>query len=282
MNNKNLFSENKVKKSTIKYFVISFSIFIVLIAVCSVVLLMHSLDYDIDNLVDNSTTTTTGVSDETDNNIYSVNELTGKSNLLFIVENEEKSVDFLCVVSTDFDNKSMIVNCIDGNSKMQYNGLNSTVNSIYSKDYEIGIKKALYDSGFSIDKYIIFNQNQLEDVLSIFNGFSINVQSAVNYKSHDFNLILEAGIQELSPDLTYKYLKISDVSTREKILCDIIKSVLTADYADDSEKLFTSFVNLCKTDISVIDYSETIDRLTAYCYADDKFYPEVYVEGDEL
>ncbi len=281
MNNKNLFSENKVKKSTIKYFIISFAVFIVLLAVCSVILLMHSLDYDIGNLVDNSTTTTTDIFDENETTIYSVNELTGKSNLLFIVETEEKNVDFLCIVSTDFDNKSMTVDCIDGNSKMEYNGVNSTISSIYLTDYELGVKKALNENQISVDKYIIFDNSQLQDVLALFDGFSIEVHNTVSYKSYEFNLSLEKGKQDLSPDLTYKYLKVSDNSTRERIICDIIKSVLTTDYIENSENLFTSFVNLCDTDISVIDYSESIERLRVYCYADDKFSPEIYVEDGE-
>lgn len=281
MNNKNLFSENKVKKSTIKYFIISFAVFIILLAVGSVVLLMHSLDYDIGNLVDNSTTTATDISDENETTIYSVNELAGKSNLLFIVETEEKNVDFLCIVSTDFDNKSMTVDCIDGNSKMEYNGVNSTISNIYLTDYELGVKKALNENQISVDKYIIFDNSQLQDVLALFDGFSIEVHNTVSYKSYEFNLSLEKGKQELSPDLTYKYLKVSDISTRERIICDIIKSVLTTNYIENSENLFTSFVNLCDTDISVIDYSESIERLRVYCYADDKFYPEIYVEDGE-
>lgn len=281
MKNTNLFSENRIKKSTIKYFVISFSAFIVLLAICSVILLMHSLDYDIGNLVEGSTTTTEPA-DEIETSVYSVDDLEGKSNLLFIVEAEAKSVDFMFVVSTDFDSKSMMVKCVDGSSKMSYDGTNLTVNNIYYKDYEVGVKKAVLENfEIPIDKFVVFDKEQFEDVLSLFNGFSINVESPVNYKSKDFNLSLTKGIQELSPNLTYKYLRISDNLTREKIICDIIKSVLTTDYIDNSEKLFTSFVNLCSTDISVIDYSETVDRLKTYCYADDKFYPEVYVEGDE-
>lgn len=282
MKNKSLFSENKIKKSTIKYFIISFSVFIVLLAVCSVVLLMHSLDYDISNLVENSSTETTTDLNDVDNTEYSVDTLEGKSTILFVVETDEKSIDYLCIVTTDFDNKSMTVQCIDGTAKMAYNGGSVTVSSIYSAEYELGIKKSLAENyNITPDKYIIFDDDQLEDVLSLFDGFSINVQNDVNHKSQDFNLTLESGKQDLSPDLTYKYLKISDVSTREKIICDIINSVLTPDCVDNSEKLFTSFVNLCDTDISVIDYSDSIDRLTVYCYADDKFYPEVYVEGDE-
>ena len=281
MKNKELFSENKIKKSTIKYFIISFSVFIVLLAVCSVVLFMHSLDFDISNLVDSSSTTTTEPVDENVSNVHSVNDLTGKSDLLFIVENID-GVDFICTVSTDFDNKSMRVLCVDGSKNLSYEGKILKISSIYIEDNVPGVKKMLVDNyGITIDKYVIFDSDGLKEMLSMFDGFSVNVIENVNYKSHDFNLTLSSGVQELSSDMTYKYLQISENKIRESIICDIIKSVLIADYVEDSEKLFTSFVNLCETDISVIDYSETVDRLSAYCYANDKFYPEVYNKGDK-
>lgn len=281
MKNKELFSENKIKKSTIKYFIISFSVFIVLLAVCSVVLFMHSLDFDISNLVDSSSTTTTEPVDENVSNVHSVNDLTGKSDLLFIVENID-GVDFICTVSTDFDNKSMQVLCVDGSENLSYEGKKLKISSIYIEDNVPGVKKMLVDNyGITIDKYVILDSDGLKEMLSMFNGFSVNVIENVNYKSHDFNLTLSSGVQELSSDMTYKYLQISENKIRESIICDIIKSVLVADYVEDSEKLFTSFVNLCETDISVIDYSETVDRLSEYCYAEDKFYPEVYNKGDK-
>ncbi|MBQ3524124.1 MAG: hypothetical protein IJA43_06715 [Clostridia bacterium] len=281
MKNKELFSENKIKKSTIKYFIISFSVFIVILAVSSVVLFMHSLDYDISNLVDSSSTTTTAPVDENLSNVYSVNDLKGKSDLLFIIENID-GIDFICAVSTDFDNKSMRVMCVDGSENLSYEDKTLKFSSIYSEDDVPGVKKALVDNyGIETGKYIILDHDGLKDLLSLFDGFSVNVIENVNYKSHDFNLTLSSGVQELSPDMTYKYLQISENKIRESIICDIIKSVLVADYVEESEKLFTSFVNLCETDISVIDYSETVDRLSAYCYADDKFYPEIYKKGDK-
>ena len=280
MKNVNLFNENKIKKSTIKYFVVSFALFILLLASCSVILFMHSLDYDISNLVGNSTTTATETTQEEESTLYSVSNLTGKSNILFIVE-AESGVDFLCVVLTDFDNKTMKVKCIDGGENVLYNGKTLRISSVYTMDYERGIKRYLLDKYIiNIDKFVIFDKKQLKEVLSLFDGFTIDVKESVDYKSQDFKLTLSAGAQELSSDITYKYLQISDNQTKEAIICNIIRSVLVEKYVNNSEKLFTSFVNSCETDISVIDYSDSIEVLKTYCYADDKFYPEIMKSGD--
>ncbi len=274
MNNKDIFSNKKINKSTIKYFVIAFSVFIVLLAVCSVVLFMSSLDFDLNNLVENTTVNETDNASESTTEQYSVNTLKGKSTILFIVENDDGKVDFLCVASNDFDNKKMTVDCIDGNEELVYSGVKSTVSDVYSTDYEIGLNKSLLETfSIEISKYVIFKDDQLDDVLELFDSFTVNVKNSVNYKSTDFNLKLDVGKQELSSDLTYKYLIISDNATRKSIICDIINSVLIPEYADNSQKLFTSFVNLCKTDISVIDYSNAVDNLIVYSYSNDKFLP---------
>ncbi len=277
MKSKNIFSENKTKKTIIKYFIISFSAFILVLAVGSVALLMNSLDYDFSNLVDNQSTTTTTPIEETEKQ-YSISELTGKSNILFMVEND-KGLDFAFFVATDFNNKTMSVKCIDGSESFNYQNKELNLSSIYESNFETGIKTIVLDEfGILIDKYVIFNDGQFEDALSLFDGFSINVKNDVEYKSHNFNLNLSKGVQDISSDLTYKYLQISDNITRESVICDIIKSVLVEKYVSDSEKLFTLFVNLCDTDISVVDYSKSIEKLEIYCKASDKFYPVIMGE----
>jgi hypothetical protein len=235
---------------------------------------MNSLDYDFSNLIDNQSTTTTTPVEETEKQ-YSISELTGKTNILFMVEND-KSLDFAFFVATDLDNKTMSVKCIDGSENFNYQNKELKLSSIYESDFETGIKTIVLDEfGVSIDKYIVFYDGQFEEALSLFDGFSINVKNDVEYKSHKFNLNLSKGVQDISSDLTYKYLQISDNITRESIICDVIKSVLVEKYITDSEKLFTSFVNLCDTDISIVDYSESIEMLEIYCKASDKFHPVI-------
>ena len=74
------------------------------------------------------------------------------------------------------------------------------------------------------------------------------------------------------------YLMICD--DKEQVLCDIVASVLKADYMEKSESLFKKFANLSKTDISVIDFFDSVKTLETYCYADDKFLPEPFADGE--
>ena len=73
---------------------------------------------------------------------------------------------------------------------------------------------------------------------------------------------------------------ICDNENKEQVLCDIITSVLNAEYIDESENLFKRFANLSQTDISVIDFFDSLEKLKTYCYADDRFLPQPFADGE--
>ena len=111
---------------------------------------------------------------------------------------------------------------------------------------------------------------------------------SIEFHDHDipervvnhFNLELSKGKQEISGEKALNYLLICDNEQREKILCDIITSILTDEHIENAEKLFKKFANLSETDISVIDFHDSLKALETYCYADDKFLPQPFSEGD--
>ena len=269
MNNKKIFNENKknIGNNNLKYFIIAFSVFVLIVAVFSVVYFMYSLDFDLNNIVDSTTEATSLSNIEESANKISVDTLSGKSNILFMCE-EDKNIEICFIVATDFNAKKMSVLSLDID------------NNLYKSDSVNGVKSYLDSAyGIKIDKYVITNKTQAKDILSLFDGFRVNVGENIDYKSKDFNLKLEEGYHNLSSEFIFNYLLISDNSTREKILCDLINSVLKKEYIDNSEKLFTLFVRNCETDISVIDYSENIENLNIYVNANDKFLPLPWSEN---
>ena len=238
--NEDIFSKPKKEKKrnpNFKYFVIAFSLFIVILSVCSVFLFMRSLDFDLGNLVDRSTTEAEENTETVTVPNFSVAELTGSSNILFLTDGK-------------------------------------TYRGIFDELFISGLKSRL-ESDFSVsfDKYVTLSSSQLKKIVSSFGGVTVNVPEKVNYRSPEFNLYLEAGKQKISDEYVYRYLTISTGAERSRIVCDIINSILTSEFAEKSDELFKIFVNNCDTDISVIDYSNAKDRINTYSRADDKFYP---------
>ena len=277
MRKNNIFKKQKSRNGFLKYFIIAFSLFLVILAAFSAFMFMRSLDFDIGNLVKKPTAVDSPTETDPVTNSYSVESLSGKSTVLFVCADGDNTLDFAFAVLTDYDEKTMRVKCVDGSVSAVYNGLQSDYGKIYSSDSVDGLKTAISENlQIQTEKYVLCSETQLKEILSLFDGISVNVLSDVDYRSADFNLELDSGRQMLSDDYAFKYMLISDNGVRESVICDIINSVLLPKYTENSDGLFKSFVNSCKTDVSIIDYSEEIEKLIVYSNAEDKFLPEIY------
>lgn len=251
-NSNDIFKKPKASKNknpNFKYFVLAFSLFILILAVFSAFLFMRSVDFDLNNIVDRSSAEEPSSSTDNTQKTYSVSELSGKRKYLFILTDNASEPDFGFIITANFDEQQITVSSFDCKT---------------GSDYSEGT-----------DKYIICTPSQFKKILASFGGVTVNVPNAVHYKSEEFNVTLDKGTQKLSDEYAYKYLAISEHSEKSRILCDILYSALTPENVEKSDDLFKIFVNNCKTDISVFDYSNALETIKIYSNASDKFYPSV-------
>ena len=193
---------------------------------------------------------------------------------MFLITDEQGKVQSVFCTLMDFDNKSFKVKQVDGDAQFLFGENFMSINSIYSENGFDGLNKYFRDNwGFTTDKYAIFTNSSFRKFLSAFNGISITVTEDIDYKSSAFNLELEKGYQSLSGEKILNYLMICKDENKERVLCEIISSVLLPEYVDNSDRLFKRFANESKTNISVIDFSDSFNTLKTYCYSDDKFTP---------
>ncbi len=280
MNNNGFFSHKKRLNNSTKNFIVAFGVFILILGVSSVLLFMYSLDFDIHNLVETTTEQTEPSTEQTDD-VYSVDTLNGKSNIMFVFLNDKSNVEFICCSMIDYDNKSFKIGQINGDSQINVGDCYKSVNGIYTDNGINGIKDLILDRyGVSVDKYAVFNKSDLKQFLLAYDGFTVNVTESIDYTSPEFDIELEVGVQTLSAEKTINYLYACDGSARESALCDVAVSILKPQYISYADSLFKKFVNASKTDISVIDFSNAFDALETYCLADDKFAPISYSDGE--
>lgn len=275
-NGNDLFSKPKKVKNknpNFKYIVLSFSLFIVILSAFSAFLFMRSLDFDLGNIIDRTNTEEPSDAPTNDVQTYSVSELSGKSVYLLMLTDDSSNTDFGFIITADFDSKEMSVASFDANQKLSDG---KTYGNIYGTEFISGLKSRLNaDFNVSIDKYIICTASQFKRIIASLGGVTVNVAEDVNYKSSEFNVSLDKGTQKLSDEYAYKYLAISETHEKSRIMCDMLASALTPENSEKSDDLFKIFVNNCKTDISVIDYSNSLEKLKIYSNAEDKFYPSV-------
>ncbi len=283
MENKNIFSHENKTNNRLKPFIITFCIFVIVLAVFSVVLFMYSLDFDINNLVETSTEQIETTTEQT-NVVYSVEGLTGKSDIMFLITDENGKVKSVFCTLMDFDNKSFKVKQVDGDAQYLFGKNYMSISSIYSENGIEGLNKYFEDNwGFTTSKYAIFTVSSFRKFLSAFDGISVTVTENVDFKSPEFNLELDKGYQALSGEKVLNYLMMCSDENKERVLCEIICSVLLPEYTDKADRLFKRFANSCETDISVIDFSDSYNTLETYCHSEDKFKPVPYFveETDE-
>ncbi len=274
MNNK-LFERNSRDNKNFKYFIIAFAVFVLVLALSSVFLFMYSIDFDFDNFVDKTEESTTENITQSTDTAYSVEALSGKSTVLFVCADGKEAFNFAFSVTCDFDNQQMTVKAVDKSTKISLNGVQSTYSDVYEYSFVEGLKTAFNESyNIETDKYFICDSDGAKEVLSLFDGITLNVMSDVDYKTDNISVELKKGKQTVSGKIAYNYLAISDNATRQQIVCDIINSVLNEAYVDNSQGLFSDFVNAGETDISIIDYSNHIEKLKIYSKASDKFLPK--------
>ncbi|MCH5169674.1 MAG: LCP family protein [Oscillospiraceae bacterium] len=275
-NGNDLFSKPKKVKNknpNLKYIILSFSLFIVILSAFSVFLFMRSLDFDFNNIIDRTNTEEPSDTPTNDVQTYSVSELSGKSVYLLMLTDDSSNADFGFIITADFDSKEMSVASFDANQKLSDG---KTYGNIYGTEFISGLKSRLNaDFNVSIDKYIICTASQFKRIIASLGGVTVNVAEDVNYKSSEFNVSLDKGTQKLSDEYAYKYLAISETHEKSRIMCDMLASALTPENSEKSDDLFKIFVNNCKTDISVIDYSNSLEKLKIYSNAEDRFYPSV-------
>lgn len=275
-NNNGLFSKPKKNKKinpSFKYIVLSFSLFIIILAVFSAFLFMRSIDFDFKNIVDRTNVETPSDDASELQQSFSVSELTGKTVYLFMLTDDSSNADFGFIITADFNSKKITVKSFNAKEKLADG---ETYADIYSTEFIGGLKQRLNaDFSASVDKYVVCTVSQFKKIISSLGGVTVNVTQAVNYKSPEFNVILDKGTQKLSDEYAYKYLAVSSEVERSRIMCDILNSALTPENTEKADALFKIFVNNCKTDISVIDYSNASGKLKTYSNAEDKFYPSV-------
>ena len=97
------------KDNNLKYFIIAFSIFILLLLIFSSVIFLHYIDYDFDNIVEKDSTSQLSENINIEEVKYTLSDIDGKSQILFAILDDEKNVEMSFFVVTDFDKKSIVI-----------------------------------------------------------------------------------------------------------------------------------------------------------------------------
>ena len=149
-------------------------------------------------------------------------------------------------------------------------GKTETLDGIFAKSGEnqlVGAVETL--TGISVDGYIGSTDETFKMMINYFGGMDITVPEQIEYKGNDFSLILVRGKQNLKGDSLFKYLRYLDGqgshghSLQASAMLEMLDYVFKPSYLEKRSGIFSKLSNTLKTDLSIVDFSQTEEGVKA-------------------
>lgn len=269
-NKLNFSSERKVKQKQTKAFIISFAAFVLVLGTVSVLIFMDSVNFNLGNLVQSSTSP---VSDSTDKETVPV-ALSGQANILLIYSRGNGDLACVSLLHCNMDKKEILVLSV---SPAETAG-GVTLNEAYVKNGTAGLKNAV-SALISVvpDRFIRVTESELKKIAAQIGDIPVHIPAPFSYKGTDFSLSLDAGTQSLTADMFCKYVQACDNTQKGAAVTALLNTLLTSKNIASQDKLFNLIVNNSSTDISVVDYTKHAGTISAYVqYANGKAAQQVH------
>lgn len=252
--------EQKKKSKNIKRFVIAFSVFVILLGSVSALMFMKHLNFDFNNIF-SSAETTTELTTEATTEAPETHEGTAK--VLVFCENDEHTLDFVMLISCDYEKARMTVLDIPVTTSVSYNGFEGSLDKYYVNFGYSTFKDAVVSSlGVEADRFIKFNVSQFRSFLTKFEDVTVTLENPIDNPSD--GLILDAGEQALNADLFIKYINYCDSYHKADAFSQFMKIVFSKEHSVKTESLFSYIANNSQTDITIVDFKAHEDRLLAF------------------
>ena len=167
-------TEKNLKAKRVKAFVISFVCFVLLFGSVSFLMLLHSLDYDLSNLVGGGDITNTTEEQEETTSI--TDALHGTKTFFVSCTGTSGEITFAAFIKADFENRKITVTALDPASAADANGFEGKLTEHYQR---AGIRQltlaAESITGFKADRYISFTEANFKRILRAIGDITVNV-----------------------------------------------------------------------------------------------------------
>ncbi|MEG2396190.1 MAG: LCP family protein [Oscillospiraceae bacterium] len=256
-------SERQTKAKRMRSFIISFTAFVIVLGAISILMFYKSVNFDMSNIFNKNKSTTNDFSTTEETTILA--ELTGKSNLLFVCYDINNNISSAFIIKNNMEIKTISVYNLAPDAKYVFNDTSLTLNEHFVKNGISGMKLAVENqTKIKIDKYIKSSETNFKKIIDKIGTVDVNIPFDINYKSNDFTLSLNSGVQNLSGDMLVKYLKISKDENSSKAFAAFLDKSFSKKTIEEQDALFYNLINLVDTDISVVDYSDKRNVISAF------------------
>lgn len=262
-------TQKNVRSMRFKRFAAAFSCFFVLLAGLSVLLLLSFYDFDL-SAIGNPNPDETSTLETTTKPLP---EVTGQSNyLLLCTADGSNTVYFAFILSADMDAGVLTLHPLSPNRTVAAPGCTGTLEQQLDYGGEQQLVTAVENScAVDIDKYIRSTDSGFKSVIAAFGGFETNVKEAVDVRSDKLTAIISAGEQTMTGDTLLKYIRCyeDEPLKQAEIVAELFEQTLTPLNFAKADSYYTKVINLCKSDISVLDFAQIKNGINALLSAEE-------------
>ena len=278
--------KNKKRKTTA--LICLFIVFVILLGSVSTFLLWRSLNYDFNNIFvksDEESTTAVPTTEKTDSVV-----LQGDAVFLVAVTSDDgKEARFINLIDVNLAEKTVRVIPFDHTEKS--NQVKSTYERILLengvKDLVVAIES---DRRVDVDRYLLFTDSGYKSVFRALGDITVRVNKDIEYDTTDMFLELKRGDNTIAPEKVFKYMKYICETEKgyecSRLNAEIIVSSFEAFYNiekfNSADSLFSKLINYCKSDVSIVDYTENKDKIEYLIPKTSKEKLKVYVSEKEI
>ncbi len=278
--------KNKKRKTTA--LICLFIAFVILLGSVSTFLLWRSLNYDFNNIFvknDEESTSSVPTTEKTDAVVLQGSALF----LVAVTSDDGKEARFINLIDVNLAEKTIRVIPFDHSGKSK--GHKSTYEKIL---LESGIKELVSavesDRQVDIDRYLLFTDTGYKSVFRALGDVTIKVNKDIEYDTPDMFLELKRGANTIAPEKVFKYMKYICETEKgyecSRLNAEIIVSSFEAFYSiekfSSADALFSKLINYCKSDVSIVDYTENKDKIEYLIPKTSKEKLKVYVSEKEI
>lgn len=212
------------------------------------------------------------VTEQADNSVEELPQISGKSNFLIIETDEEESViHFAFLIQADKDTQSYKVCTLS--PKTDIDG--QSLYDLYSLGGGATIQTKLTAYlGVNIDYYAAIKTDDFIEFVNKLGTYVYPSTEAVKFSNEDANdkysVRIDKGEQKLSGSETsdllryYSNDKVDYAKSNEIILYGLTE-LFNSDNYDNAEAIFRLFINSATTNITVRNFQDNIDALEVFC-----------------
>lgn len=257
----------KHKKKKTRAFIIAFVCFTIILGSVSTLWLWRSLNYDFNNIfAHDGETTRVETTASPDSVTYS-----GKYTFLIAITSDDGKTSYIFnAVTVNLDDKTIRVIPVNGDIVDSASGL--TCHQLLVAGGISAVVNCLNSHyGVEFNKYIVVTETQYKSIFRAMGNITINVPEEVVYETDDMYLEIPAEQDYvLAPDKTHKYMKYI-YETKEgydrslasaEIIVAAFQSFYTASNCENAEQIFSTVIDYCTTDISIVDFTEAQDEIS--------------------